>query len=69
VKFTPDPIFQVQVPDACPGVPSEVLNPRQTWKDQKAYDQKAEELAKRFVRNSEQFSNVPPEVVAAGPKA
>lgn len=70
VKSTPDPVFQVLVPDTCPDVPSEVLHPRtEAWKSQKAYDRKAEELAKRFVQNFEKFSTVPAEVVAAGPKA
>ncbi|CAN5272894.1 phosphoenolpyruvate carboxykinase (ATP) [soil metagenome] len=48
VPMVTDPIFGVQVPTACPGVPSEVLLPRATWADPAAYDEKANELAKLF---------------------
>ena len=37
-RFTPHPIFGVLVPDRCPGVPDEVLDPRSTWDDPDAYD-------------------------------
>jgi phosphoenolpyruvate carboxykinase (ATP) len=45
------PIFGVLVPDFCPGVPSEVLNPQNTWSDQVLYEEKAKELALRFSDN------------------
>lgn len=48
VPMTTDPIFGVQVPASCPGVPSEVLTPRSTWKDPAAYDAKAKQLAALF---------------------
>ncbi len=35
-----DPHFGMQVPSACPDVPGEVLNPKNTWKDKKAYDER-----------------------------
>ncbi len=64
-----DPIFNLQVPTACPGVPEEVLNPRDTWDDKEAYDTKAHELAGRFKRNFEDFSDgVTESVLAAGPR-
>src|SRR5690606_30781539 len=44
VTFEPHPIFGVLVPQSCPGVPAEILNPRDTWGDQEAYDKKAGEL-------------------------
>ncbi len=63
-----DPIFGVQVPEACPGVPQEVLQPRSTWEDPAAYDAQAKKLAGMFVKNFEQFApNVSEEVVTAGP--
>ena len=31
-------VFGIQIPKKCPGVPSEILNPRNTWEDKKAYD-------------------------------
>jgi phosphoenolpyruvate carboxykinase (ATP) len=53
--FTEHPVFGLQMPDACPGVPSEILNPRNTWFDKHNYDQKANELAKAFIDNFGQF--------------
>ena len=50
-----DPIFGLMVPRECPGVPSEILNPRNTWKDKAKFDSKARELADRFARNSEKY--------------
>ena len=65
----PDPIFGLHIPKTCPGVPADVLIPRNTWADKDAYDAKAKELAASFVKNFEQFKDkVAPEVVATGPK-
>ncbi len=64
-----DPIFGVQVPTDCPGVPSGVLRPRDTWKNPADYDAKAQSLAKLFIENFKQFADqAAPEVLAAGPK-
>ncbi|KKM09471.1 phosphoenolpyruvate carboxykinase [Clostridiales bacterium PH28_bin88] len=68
VAYRPDPVFNVLVPEACPGVPAEVLQPRNTWSDQQAYDQKANELAGRFMDNFAKFSGVSREVAMAGPR-
>ena len=48
VTYRTDPIFGLSVPTTCPGVPSEVLDPKAAWKDKAAYDRAATELAKRF---------------------
>jgi len=70
VEFVTDPVFGIQVPTSCPGVPEEVLNPRNTWKDKEAYDKKAQHLAQLFVENFKQFEEgTPPEVIQAGPKS
>ena len=67
-RFTPDPVFKILVPDACPGVPSRVLQPRQTWPDPAEYDRKAGELAELFKRNFENYAAAcSPAVRAAGP--
>ncbi len=59
----------VRVPQACPDVPPEVLQPRRTWKDPHAYDEQAKKLAGMFARNFMQFADhVPQEVRAAGPR-
>jgi phosphoenolpyruvate carboxykinase (ATP) len=63
-----DPIFGLHIPTACPGVPPDVLMPRNTWPDPEAYDRKACELAARFVENFKQFAGqVAPEVANAAP--
>ncbi|HBM76105.1 MAG TPA: phosphoenolpyruvate carboxykinase (ATP), partial [Clostridiaceae bacterium] len=69
IKFTPDPIFNVLVPESCPGVPKEVLNPKNTWKSPEEYDKAAVSLAKRFADNFKRFQNVPDDIVKAGPKS
>jgi phosphoenolpyruvate carboxykinase (ATP) len=69
VRFSPDPVFKVDVPEECPGVPRELLKPRQTWPDREAYDAKARELAALFNKNFEQYAaECSPEVRAAGPE-
>jgi phosphoenolpyruvate carboxykinase (ATP) len=65
---SPHPVFGVSVPKACPGVPSDVLEPRSTWQDGAAYDAKARDLAQRFAKNFERF-NASAAIRAAGPKA
>ncbi|SHO60310.1 phosphoenolpyruvate carboxykinase (ATP) [Algoriphagus zhangzhouensis] len=55
VEFKTHQVFGVQVPQSCPSVPSEVLNPRTTWSDPSEYDKQAHELALAFVKNFNQF--------------
>jgi phosphoenolpyruvate carboxykinase (ATP) len=63
-----DPIFGLEIPLECPDVPSEILRPRDTWKDQSAYDDQARKLADMFKENFESYAaDVPEEVRAAGP--
>ncbi len=57
VAKTPDPFFGVEVPQSCPDVPAEVLNPRNTWKDKAAYDATAADLTRRFANNFKQFED------------
>jgi phosphoenolpyruvate carboxykinase (ATP) len=67
--FREDPVFGIQVPTTCPGVPAGILDPRTTWADPTAYDVKARDLAARFHTNFEQFGDdVTDEVKAAGPR-
>ena len=69
-SFTEDPNFGVLVPDACPGVPAEVLNPRNTWGDKDAYDAQAAHLTRLFEDNFKQFeSDVTDSVKAVAIKA
>jgi phosphoenolpyruvate carboxykinase (ATP) len=66
VEFVTEPAFGLQIPVSCPGVPTEVLNPRNAWADKAAYDQTAADLAARFEENFKQF-DAPESVRAAGP--
>lgn len=69
VPTTPDPVFGVAVPNRCPDIPSEVLNPRNTWTDQAAYDTQARKLAGMFAENFKTFADqVSREVSEAGPR-
>lgn len=58
VPMTEDPVFGFQVPDLCPGVPKDVLKPRNTWTDGNTYDAQAQKLAKMFIENFQQFTDV-----------
>lgn len=70
IDSRPDPVFGIGVPVSCPDVPAEVLQPRNTWKDARAYDVKAQHLAGLFRENFKQFeSGVSDEVKASGPIA
>lgn len=57
VEVAPDPNFGVLVPQVCPDVPLEVLNPRNTWSDGRAYDTQARDLTQRFEGNFKQFED------------
>jgi phosphoenolpyruvate carboxykinase (ATP) len=61
--------FNLDMPVSCPGVPDDVLDPRNTWSDKDRYDAAAKRLALLFVKNFEKFGNVQKEIVAAGPRA
>ena len=63
--FIPDPFFGLDVPQSCPGVPNDILNPRDTWSDREAYDRAAADLLERFSRNFEQFEEYVDESVRA----
>ena len=68
-KFERDPYFNVLVPTTCPDVPDEFLSQRKLWKDTAAYEATAQDLAKRFVKNFQKYSNMPQNIIDAGPKA
>ncbi|MBV7274981.1 phosphoenolpyruvate carboxykinase (ATP) [Clostridiaceae bacterium UIB06] len=67
VKFVEHPIFKVSMPLECPDVPSEILDPKNTWEDKEAYEIKAFELAQKFQDNFKKFKNVPEDIIQAGP--
>jgi phosphoenolpyruvate carboxykinase (ATP) len=70
VTYERDPVFNLDVPVSCPGVPGDVLSPKGTWSDKAAYDAQAQKLAKMFTENFKRFeATASPAVKAAGPKA
>lgn len=70
VEYKNHTVFGLAKPQSCPNVPSEILNPRNTWEDKEAYDAKALELAAAFKNNFakfEEFANE--EIMSGGPLA
>jgi len=63
-----DPIFGFGVVTHCPGVPKEILWPKDTWDDQSDYDSAASRLAGLFRDNFRQYeADAGPELTMAGP--
>ena len=70
VEYKHDDRFNLEIPLTCPDVPSEILDPKETWEDKDAYDKQADKLAQMFVENfAEKYPDMKEEIVAAGPKA
>ncbi len=70
VAYENHKVFGIAKPQTCPNVPSEILNPRNTWEDPELYDKKAVELAQKFKANFakfEEFANA--EIMAGAPLA
>jgi phosphoenolpyruvate carboxykinase (ATP) len=75
VEFTQHRVFRVAMPNICPGAPTEILHPRNTWSDKSAYDKTANALAEKFNENfkkfeggsSEDIKNAAPKAVLANP--
>ena len=69
VRTVADPVFGLNIPVEVPGVPSEILNPRDTWVNGAEYDAAAEKLAAMFRENFKQFeAQVADGVSEAGPR-
>jgi phosphoenolpyruvate carboxykinase (ATP) len=63
-----DSLFGFEVPTTCSGVPDEILQPRNTWKDKAAYDYTARKLAGLFLENFKQYeAGASEDVLKAGP--
>jgi phosphoenolpyruvate carboxykinase (ATP) len=67
VEYRTDPTFGFEVPVEVPGVDPSLLDPRSTWRDPDAYDEKARYLATRFQENFEKFG-ADENIVQAGPR-
>ncbi len=68
VKYRHDDLFNLDIPTECPNVPSEILDPKNTWIDKDSYDLSAKKLAQMFVENFNKFNNVSQEIRNAAPK-
>jgi len=70
VDYQEHEVFGLAMPTECAEVPTDILNPKNTWKDKAAYDRKAQKLAKAFVDNFEKFAEYAnEEILSAAPKA
>lgn len=67
-EYYEHPVFNLLIPKQCPGVPKEILNPRELWENKEEYDKKAFELADKFKENFSKFNNVPENILKAGIK-
>jgi phosphoenolpyruvate carboxykinase (ATP) len=68
-EFKHDDLFNLDIPQSCSNVPSEVMNPRDTWADKEAYDQTARRLAGMFKKNfDENYPDMDKEIAEAGPR-
>ena len=69
VDFNKLPTFNLLMPASCAGVPSEILNPRNTWKDKESYDRQLQVVARLFTKNFEKYAvGVSQSITAAAPK-
>lgn len=70
VAYKNHEVFGLAIPQSCPNVPDEVLNPRDTWSDKAAYDAQAKDLAGQFRKNFAKFEEfASEEIMAGGPLA
>lgn len=69
VVYKHDEIFNLDIPQSCPGVPSEIMNPIDTWQNKDEYIMAAKKLANLFYKNFiEKYPNMPENIINAGPK-
>ncbi|MCR9173496.1 MAG: phosphoenolpyruvate carboxykinase (ATP) [bacterium] len=69
VEYVTQPVFELSIPTSCEGVPSEILNPKDTWADKAAFDETANSLANKFVANFAQYeAETSQAILSAAPK-
>jgi len=64
-EFVRDPFFGLMIPRAVPGIPADLLDPRQAWTDKEAYDRTARHLVGLFEKNFATFAGTVGEDVKA----
>jgi phosphoenolpyruvate carboxykinase (ATP) len=66
--FQTDPWFGFEIPQSCPGIPPEILNPADSWTDKQAYESTINGLVDQFQKNMKRYEeSTPQEVLQAGP--
>jgi len=68
VVYSSDTFFGLAVPQTCPGVPYNIINPENSWENKNAYVQTAKNLAWQFIKNFEQYTGkLPSQIMRGGP--
>ncbi len=68
MEYEQHPVFGMMIPTSCLGVPTEILNPRNTWAAKVAYDAAARKLALEFINNFKKYEKgVSADILAAAP--
>jgi phosphoenolpyruvate carboxykinase (ATP) len=52
-----DPMWRLDIPTSCEGVPAEILDPRNTWADKDAYEKQVQDLIVLFRQNFAKFTD------------
>ena len=69
MEYKHEPFFNLEIPTECPDVPAKILDPRNLWADEDAYEQAATTLAKAFYDNfTRKYPDMPEEIKKAGPQ-
>jgi phosphoenolpyruvate carboxykinase (ATP) len=63
VAYWSHPVFGMMIPQSCPDVPRDILNPWNTWADQKEYGCTAEKLSQKFNENFAQYESELPDSI------
>ncbi len=66
VSFSKHPIFGIMMPEHCPYIVSDILNPKNTWNDKALYEVTATKLAKMFQQNFEKYADFADEEILSG---
>ncbi|MGM0407596.1 MAG: phosphoenolpyruvate carboxykinase (ATP) [Bacteroidota bacterium] len=66
VSYSKHPVFGLQMPTVCEGVPSNLLNPKNTWKNTQKYDEIAENLASKFNENFKRYQSFANDEIRSG---
>lgn len=69
VNYRPHPVFNIMVPESCPGVPADILDPQATWANKLQYEEQANRLAAAFIKNFEKYAGFcTNKLINAGPR-